>query len=419
MIEDYNKLIEDKPYYKDMIYRDMFEKLKYHKQLIMNAFIRKNYYPSNEEVTAAIQQINARMSLFESYISKPGDYFNPTEINYCFEMIYKDIQILYKVLEEILKNEYAQLKLYIEATLTELEAKSDYFLKRCTEEVNSTTLGKTLVFAANNWNITTEDQQTIIDLGEYDFVEGSTVACFANINNVNENGVVFKFDSGKESETIVALPYNLYDNISYKIPGELKVICTEIKIGKDNIINDKIKLDHKVIPGNNYKFCSGQRYMSVTYKQTGRTELVEFPFISNYNFLAVQDCFIEFYIVDGNANENSILEYNFNMAPNHCNFSLQDGFIRLDKDIKRIHIDAQQGLLVSFRFDNGTVFAECLDPIILDNNTLLYNGNISVQDIIIREYVRDDIIKYNIKVYIDSIENIIGDIESIYIKELN
>ena len=54
------------------IYRDMLEKLKYHKQLIMNAFIRNNYYPSNEEITAAVQQVNARLSLFESYISKPG-----------------------------------------------------------------------------------------------------------------------------------------------------------------------------------------------------------------------------------------------------------------------------------------------------------------------------------------------------------
>ena len=418
-MESYNELIDKDPDYKDMIYRDMFEKLKYHKQLLMNAFIRKNYYPSNEEITAAIRQVNARLSLFESYISKPGSYFNPNEINYCFEMIYKDIQILYKVLEEILTNEYAELKLYIEATLTELEAKSDYFLKRSTEEANSTTLGKTLVFQANSWNITTENQTMTIDLGNHDFVEGSTIACFANINNVDNKSVIFKFDSGKQEETIVALPYNLYDNISYKIPGELKVVSNEYKIGASNIIDDKVKLDCEIVQGNNYKFCSGKGYATVTYKMTGRTQLIEFPDMSNYNFLAVQDCFVEFYIVDGNANGNSILEYNFNMAPSHCNFSLQDGFVKLDTDIKRIHIDAQQGLLLSFRFDHGTVFAEVLDPIILDNHTVLYNGNTEVQDITIREYVRDNIINYNVKVYIDSVDNIVNSIDSIYIKELS
>ena len=401
------------------IYKDMLEKLKYHKQLIMNAFIRKNYYPSNEEITAAVQQVNARLSLFESYISKPGDYFNPTEINYCFEMIYKDIQILYKVLEMILTNEFAQLKLYIEATLTELETKGNYFLKRCNLEANSTTLGKTLVFEANNWNITTENQLTIIDLGEHEFVEGSTIACFANINDVDNQSVVFKLDSGDPDETIVALPYNFHDNATYKIPGELKVVSTNVLVGKNNFFNNKIRLEHEVTPGNNYKLCSGSGFISVTYKLTGRTELVEFPDISNYNFLAVQDCFIEFYIIDGNTNDNSILEYNFNMAPTYQNFSLQDGFIKLDKDIKRVYIDAQKGLLVSFRTDNGAIYAECLDPIILDTHTILYNGNTNVQDITIREYIRDDIIKYNVQVYIDSINNIINSIDSICIKELD
>ena len=401
------------------IYRDMLEKLKYHKQLIMNAFIRNNYYPSNEEITAAVQQVNARLSLFESYISKPGAYFNPTEINHCFEMIYKDIQILYKVLELILTNEFAQLKLYIEATLSELEARADYFMKRCNEEANSTTLGLTILFEANNWNITTEDQLTILDLGDHEFVEGGTIACFANINNINKNSVVFKFTTADTDKNINALPYNLYDNISYKIPGELKVNNFEAKVGKYSIVNDNIILDYKINPVNTYKFASGKGYISVTYKRTGRTELVEFPDINNYNFLAKEDCFIEFYLIDGNTGTGDFLEYNFNMAPNHCNFSLQDGTIKVDSDIKRIYIDAQMGLLVSFRKIHGEIYAECLDPIILDKNTLLYNGNLEVRDILIREYVRTDLIKYNIKVYIDSIEDIIDDIESIYIKELN
>ena len=401
------------------IYKDMLEKLKYHKQLIMNAFIRNNYYPSNEEITAAVQQVNARLSLFETYISKPGDYINTTEINYCFEMIYKDIQILYQVLQAILTNEYAKLKLYIEATLTELEAKADYFMKRCNEEANSTTLGTTMVFEANNWNISTEDQTTVIDLGNHQFVEGSTIACFANINDVTNKSVTFKFTSNNINESLVALPYNLYDDITYKLPGELAILTKEINIGSNVKVNNKIKLDYEINSYNKYKLCGAKGLMSVTYKNTGRTELVEFPDMSNYNFYAVQDCFLEFYIVDGNKSDNNNLEYNFNMAPNHCNFSLQDGVIKLDSDIKRVYIDAQKGLTVSFRFDYGTVFAECLDPIIVDSHTLLYNGNLNISNITIREYVRDSLIDYNIKIYIDSIDIVMDSLDSIYIKELS
>ena len=401
------------------IYKDMLEKLKYHKQLIMNAFIRNNYYPSSEEINAMLQDVNARLSLFESYVSKPGSHFNPTEINYCFDMIYKDIQILYKVLESILTNEYAKLKIHIEATLSELEAKADYFMKRCNEEANSSSLGTTLVFEANSWNISTEDQITIIDLGNHEIVEGTTIACYANLSNVNKNSVTFKFTADDANKSFIALPFNMYDDITYKVPGVLGINTYETKIASYSIANDEIYIEQEINPVNYYKFASGKNFMSVTYKRTGRTELVEFPDMSNYNFVAMEDCQVEFYIVDGHVNENSILEYNFNMAPSHQNFSLQDGFIKIDKDVQRIFIDAQMGLSMSFRKTHGVAYAECMDPIIVDNHTLLYNGNLNVKDILLREYVRTDVIDYNIKVYIDSVENIIDDIESIYIKELS
>ena len=400
------------------IYKDMLEKLKYHKQLLMNAFIRNNYYPSDEEITAALSQVNARLSLFESYISKPGSYFNPTEINYCFEMLYKDIEILYKVLQSILLNEYSRLKLHIESTLTELESKADTYLKRCEQEANSSTLGTTIVFQSNSWNIDTVDQTTIINLGTHNFIEGSSIACFADINNVDRKSIVFKFITEDSTKNLLALPSNIGDNIIYTIPGKLGINKYELKIGSSSIINDNIQIEQEINQLNKYKLTAAKNYMTVTYKKSGTVDLVEFPDINNYNFLATQDCFIEFYIVDGNVNENSYMEYSFNMAPNHCNFSLQDGRIKLDSDIKRIHIDAQKGLLVSFLKEHGDCYAECNDAIIVDNHTILYNGNKSVRDIIVREYVRTNIIPYNVYVYIDSIENIINDIETIYIKEV-
>ena len=400
------------------IYKDMLEKLKYHKQLLMNAFIRKNYYPSNEEVNAALADINARLSLFESYISKPGSYFNPTEINYCFEMLYKDIEILYKVLQDILANEYSQLKLCIESTMLELEAKADYFQKRCSEEANSTTLGTTIMFQANSWNISTKDQTTIIDLGEHKFIEGSTIACFANINNINKDSVSFKFVADNDNKSFLALPHNLYDNINYKIPGKLGINEKIFSVNKSAIVDGHINLDYETNPINKYKICGGNNLISVTYKSSGVTELVEFPDMSNYNFLALQDCFIEFYVVDGNISDNSYLEYNFNMKPASCNFSLQNGTIKLSKDIKRIFIDAQKGLTVSFSCEHGTIYAECMDAIIADKNTVIYAGNNKIRDMVVREYVRTRTIDYKVYAYINTVETIIDDIQSIYIKEI-
>ena len=400
------------------IYKDMLEKLKYHKQLIMNAFIRNNYYPTNEEINAALTNVNARISLFESYISKPGSYFNFTEINHCFEMIYKDIEVLYNVLESILMNEYSQLKLHIESTLLELESKADLFVKRCTEESNGSALGTTIMFQANNWNISTQDQTTIIDLGEHDFIEGSTIACFANLNNVEKNSITFKFDAGSSSKNFFALPYNLYDNIHYPIPGELKVNTGEFKIDSTAIVNGALHLSYKINNLNKYKIVGGKNLMSVTSKKTKRTQLVPFPDITNYSYYVSEDCYIEFYIVDGNVSDSTKIEYNFNMAPNYQNFSLKDGTILIDSDIKRIYIDAQAGLLFSFRVEHGVPYAECIDPVITSSDNMIYTGNLDVREMQIREYVRTNIITYHVYAYINTVEDIIDDIESIYIKEI-
>ena len=401
------------------IYKDMLEKLKYHKQIIMNAFIRNNYYPSNEEVNAMLAKVNARLSLFESYISKPGSYFNFTELNYCFEMIHKDIETLYKVLESILTNEYVQLKLHVESTLLELEAKAEHFKKRCKEEANSSSLGTTIFFQGNNWNISTQDQTTILDLGEHDFIEGSEIACFANINDIEKQEVTFSFDCGDSNKSFHALPYNLYDNITYKIPGNIAVNKKDIEIDITAIVNNSLHLKYDIDMLNKYKIVGGKNYMTVTSKGSNRSRLVEFPDINNYAYYATEDCYIEFYIVDGNVNNNSYLEYTFNMAPNYQNFSLQDGTIKIDSDIKRIYIDAQAGLIVTFRKEFGDIYAECINPVITSKDKMIYTGNLDVRQMQIREYVRTNIIKYHVYAHINTIEEIVNHIESIYIKEID
>lgn len=400
------------------IYKDMLEKLKYHKQILMNAFIRKNYYPSNDEVEAALQSINSRLSLFETYISKPGSTINTTELNYCFDMIYKDIEIMYKVLEEILIKEYSSMKLFIESTLLELEAKADRFIKKNKQEANSAVFGTTILFESNSWNLTTQDQQTVINLGNYDLVQGIEIACFANINNVEDPKISFRFTAEDHSKSFTAFPYNICDNVTYTVPGTLAINKIEKNIKSSAIVNSYIKFKEKLDPVNTYKMVGGKKLMSVTSKKTGITRLVEYPDLNNNNYYVTEDCTIEFYVVDGNVNDSNFMEYSLNMAPLDQNFSLQNGTILIDKDIKRIHIEAQAGLSVGFSLEHGLIYAECLDAIIVDAEHIIYNGNLDIRDIMLREYVKTNTTNYNIQVCINSVESIVDHIESIYVKEI-
>ena len=398
------------------IYKDMLEKLKYHKNNIINSFIKKNYYPDASEIQDKLALVDARLALFETYISKPGSYMNVKEINYCFAMIAKDIEILYKVLEEILIKDYSTLNIFIETALTELEAKADYYRKRCTEEIHSTTLGTTIFFEGNSWNITEENETNIVDLGTIELIEGMDIACFANIENMDEKNVVFQFDNNDPEKSFLALPYN-YNNNSYRVPGEIGINEYQLSVPIISLVEDYIPIEHEINFANKYKVAGAMGGMQVTYRNTGETYLYKFANVDNA-FVAPEDCFVEFFVLDGNKVPNMTMEYSFSEAPISTNFSLQNGEIPLNKEAVKICVECQKGLGMFFNVPVGTVYASLEEPIIANKETFLYKGNWDIRDFVLREYVRSNTSSYRVKVFIKSTDDISGRIESIYIKEV-
>lgn len=398
------------------IYKDMIEKLKFHKNNIINSFIKKGYYASESEIQSKLADVDARLALFESYITKSGNYMNVKELNYCFEMISKDIEILYKILEDILIKDYASLSIFVEAALTELEAKSEYCRKRCSEEINSTTLGTTVFFKANAWDISEEDEVTTINLGQIQLIEGMEISCFANIDGIGESEVVFQFDNNDPEKSFLALPYNYNEN-SYKVPGEISVNKFPLIMPTTAVTTDYIPITYEINFSNKYKIAGAEGGMQVTYKNSGETHLFKFANIDNA-FVAPEDCIVEFFILDGNKINGLNMEYSFTEAPISTNFSLQNGEIALDKEAIRIMVECQKGLGMFFNVPAGTVYASLEEPVIVNKKTLLYKGNWNIRDFVLREYVRTNTIMYDVNVYVKSMDSIIGKIDSIYIKEV-
>ena len=392
-------------------YKDMLEKARFYKKQVIQSFIKQGYFPSDEEIQTALSDIDMRSALLDTYLSAKGSLFNTKEINFMFECIYKDLNILYTVLEDILLNEYNKLKLDVEAQVTELEQKVYNLKCRMNEEINSTTLGTTIFFKANNWESETNDDITTISLGELDLINGSEIALFANINNIEADSVYFKLES--ETDTMYALPYN-YNNDVYTIPGKLGINRFAFNISKDLKVNGNIEislndLDYR----NEYKILGGQNLMKVTYKDSN---IVSYePFASfDRPFSTDKECYIEFYMID-----NSSITYDFNIAPNHTNFALNDGTIVSNKTITKVFIDAPAGFVCRFRLDKGEIWGSCTDGIIQNNNTLLYTGDWTLKDFQILEIVKSKLTKYKISLILKSDETIINYINNVYIKEVD
>lgn len=393
------------------MYKDMLLKLTYYREEVLKAFVKKGYFPKEDEINEKLESIDKRLALFKSYNFQPGELLNVKELNHCLEAIYKDLVFLYKVLEEISIQELSKLRTYTETHMTYLEDMAKHFSDRAEEEINSTTLGTTLFFKSGNWDIETKDDVTIVDLGSVDLVQGSRVACFANINNIERNTAKFVFDSLEDKYDFEALPYN-YNNSTYKVPGDLDVKTYELKLEDNAIVNGNINIPIKNLnEENDYYILGGKNLMIVTNKDTNVSYL--YPFASlDMPFYANSNCYITFYIAEGKE-----IEYNFNKKPIHTNFSLQNGIIKVTEDMQKIFLDVEEGFVCTFNAEEGDIWASKEDGIINGDN-LIYNGDPRLRTFEIKEYIKKFKTRFKTKLLIHSDSDVEAVIENVYIKEL-
>lgn len=395
-------------------YQDMLAKAKFYKKKVLQSFIKQGYFPNNEEIQAALADIDTRSALLETYLSAKGSLFNTKEINYMFECIYKDLNILYEVLNEILINQYNKLRLDTEARLIEMEQKAINLKRRMDEEVNSTTLGTTIFFKSNQWEPEVNDDTTIIPLSNINLIDGSRIAMFANINNIEADAVYFKFEAIDGSgKSFFALPYNYNEDV-YTVPGELGINRYKFNMNNNLVVNGNVEMIIKDVDyENDYKILGGNVLMKVTYKDDNTVIYEPFATKSRY-FEVLRDCYIEFYMID-----DTQISYNFNMAPNHTNFALNDGIITSTNIITKVFIDAPKGFVCNFTIEKGEVWATCIDALMQGNNTILYTGDRSIRDFQILEFVKSKITEYKVSLILKSNENIVDYIDYVYIKEVD
>ena len=269
-----------------------------------------------------------------------------------------------------------------------------------------------MLFKTNDFEVDVKDESLEVFVGSLDLTQGSEIACFANINNTDKRNIMFKFKAEDNSNDFVALPYN-YNNDTYLVPGEISTKDHELNLSVDFNINSEIVIPFESVNlDNQYKILGGKDKIVVTDKQTGYITVMDFPTVDK-PFTATSNCYISFF-----TEGIGTLEYNFSKRPFHTNFSIQDGTIKLTKDIQKIFLDVEEGFICYFNLDDNTNIWCTKEDAIVDNKQLVYDGLLLVRDFKIKEYVRDKSTKYNVYVSITEMDND-EVIDCIYIKEVN
>lgn len=391
-------------------YLDVIEKITFHKEQILNNFLKKGLFPDNKLIADKLNDIDMKLALFKNYNVIPGNKFDVDNFNESLKLIYKDIVILYSILNYLSVKKYNDMQIYVNSYINELSNIVNTYEKKAQYENNSTVLGETILFQDNNFTKTNEDSTTIIELGEITVQEASEIACIANINNIDLDNVLFELNDGE----LTVSPYNKeYTTIT--IPGEKikKEYDYSFDLNKSKSKNNLIiNLNEDINIKDKYDIFAGKNKMFINNYDDNSYYLQEIPNNSG-TVLFNEKSSINFYILNGQD-----ISFKFNKKPISCNFSLDDTVITNLKAVQNFHMEFDEGTTFEIELNKGNIYAIKEDGII-NNNKLYYSGPNLVSDFHILQTKPGEEKKYNLKVKIYNDNNNNAEIDSIVIKKLN
>lgn len=394
-----------------MDYLDVEQKINYHKEQIIKEFIKKGIYPNNELIANKLNNINNYLALFKNYNIPEGTFFDTAKLNKQVKLIYNDFIILYDILYKLQQKEYYNLQCYINSYINEFYSIVKLYKDKADYDTHHTSLDKTLLFKNSSFDITNENSTTILDLGNITLEDTSTIACIANINNIDVNNIMFKFINNENILSVA--PYN-YLNESLIIPGEKDIKEYEITLNEDENISNPLclNIDKELENKNKYIILGGKNKLLINNVSDSNYSLLDSDQGLGDNYFK-KHTIIDFYVYKGDY-----ISFNYNKKPLKTNFPITSDNIKINKDIEHFYIECDEDFTFNVTLNTGTIYA-LKENGVINNKQLYYTGIIPAYDYLVLEEQENNTHDYNVKLYIYNDNNNDFDIDNIIIKQLS
>lgn len=392
------------------MFKDIEEKIKFHKERVIKSFISMGIYPNDDLVKAMLENIDSKAAFLKVTRVKPGDTFDSETFNGMLQSIQRDLILLYELLFQTAIKNYVELQAYADTHLYELKKRVQFYKERSEQEANTTTLGKTILFKNGDFNMRTVNNVTVVDLGVVKLHKASKIACIANANEIEGNKLIFNLSNGTTSQNLA--PYN-YNQDVFVVPGEVERKEYTYEIDEDQKINGYLKMENVEVNRNNQYVILGGRD-KVCVKQLGetiRTEVKNKP--TNFNELGFKEkSYIDFYTVGAKS-----ITFTFNKKPLSTNFPLDNYKIDNLDYIHHFFIECEPGFSFSFMQEEGEVYATKSNGVITDN-ALVYTCAVNVSTFKIVEYIDDNTDSYQLTLEVINDDKYQIDLKQVIVKEL-
>lgn len=389
-------------------YKDQLLKAAYYKEQVIKEMIKKGVFPDDRTIQDRVNRIDKLIAIFSHKNIKPGEMFDVNKFQQALLAIYQDLQFLYRLLYETSVKEYEYVRSYVDAHLKELERLSERYKMRSRLEIDTTSLGKTILFQNSGFEVFNRDNATYVDLGPIDVKEGSTLAVIFDADNANAKEALFGLEDS-EGKIIYVSPYNYMQDI-LKVPGKLQTETYLFNMDEQEIVISAFKVRSEGLEPtakNEYLIFGGENRVFLREPVRRRSIAVD----ENNAFYIREAGLIEFYIYKG-----TYANFNFTRQPEGKNF--KGNSIENLSDYHYVAIRSDEGELAFNLLTDGKVFAVMRQGIVKDGE-LYFPEETDARSFLIEEVRPGNTMRYNafLKVISNNEEPV--RINSVAVKELN
>ena len=393
------------------MYDDELLKLDFYKQYIIKEFIRNGIYPNDNAVQQKINDIDLSLALFKHLNIKEGINFDTEQYNKEIMLLYQDLCFLYNLLQQIIITKYNGLQQFAYSHLEDLNNKAAECALRVKEEIGTTSIGNTLFFKHNGFNISSDNNILTIDCGAVKLNPFTKIACLCDIDNIDYSHLICDFKNDTDEFTVPVYNYN-QDTII--IPGDANFTNFTMILNNNQIINGPIQITtiETINMNDEYLIFGAKDNINIMDYTVSSNSLVNKPTDSGAVSVNTNST-IDFYVIGANK-----ITFWFSEKPIHANFSLDNYIVTITNHIQHFTMDVNAGFSFKFTIDTGNVYAIKSNGIV-QNNNLYYEGNTIVKDFYVEHYGAGDGIDYNLKLNIYVNDDSIPIVNSVTVKELS
>lgn len=283
------------------MYKDQVYKLEYYKQKLISQSLSLGEFLNESSLDSALEDYETQFALFKHRYIQKGSKLDIKDFNNELAILYQDLLILYQVMYDITIKKFNKTKELVSIKLNDLERIADQYYSRCKLETIAI-FGDTLVYQADNFDITNKNGKSYIKLPSFTTYEGATLAFLASVDNLDNANVILELNPSQNIQN-----YESNENL-FVVPGEPEITTKFFELDSSNKYNGSFMLEHN--PNNAYQsqyfIYSGKDMINIDGRYISISEYNKTDFSTEYN--------VELYIY--NATQ---ADFNFSLEPLQSN----------------------------------------------------------------------------------------------------